>query len=92
MYVSNGRVLCTNSFACVLLKVPVFILRKLYIRIIVCLEDFFGGNNLKQGHCDLPVRESKIYYKLKEISSSPNKENKILGDDNRFGVDDSVTA
>ena len=25
----------------------------------------FAGNNLKQGHCDLPVTESRICYKLK---------------------------
>ena len=52
----------------------------------------FGGNNLKQGHCDLPVTESRICYKLKEISSSHKTEYRILGDDNRLGVDDSVTA
>ena len=36
----------------------------------------FGGNNFKQGDC-----ESRICYKLKEISSSPNIENRILGGD-----------
>ena len=36
----------------------------------------FGGNNLKQGYCDLPVTEARICYKLKEISSSPNTENR----------------
>ena len=50
----------------------------------------FEGNNLKQGHCDLPVTESRICYKLKEISSSPNTENRILGNDNRLGGGDSV--
>ena len=48
------------------------------------------GNNLKQEHCDLPVTESRICYKLKEIRFSPNKENIILGDDNRLRGDDSV--
>ena len=52
----------------------------------------FGGNNLKQGHCDLPVTESRICYKLKEISSSPNTENRILEDDHRLCEDDSVPA
>ena len=52
----------------------------------------FGGNNRKQGHCDLPVTESRVCYKLKEISSSPNTENAILGDDNRLGRDDSIPA
>ena len=50
----------------------------------------FGGNNLKQGQCDLPVIESRICYKLKEISSSPNLDSMIFGDDNRLGGDDSV--
>ena len=52
----------------------------------------FGGNNLKQGHChcDLPITESRICYKLKKMSFSPNTENRILGDDNRLGGDDSV--
>ena len=52
----------------------------------------FGGNNLKQGYCDLPIRESRICYKLKESSSSPNTQNRILGDDNRLSGDDSVLA
>ena len=34
----------------------------------------FGGNNLKQGQCDLSVTESRISYKLKEISSSQRTE------------------
>ena len=50
----------------------------------------FGGSNLKQGYYDLPVTESRICYKLKEISSSPNTENRILGDDHRLCGDDSV--
>ena len=50
----------------------------------------FGGNNLKQGHCDLPVTESRICYKLKEISFSPNTEKIIIGNDSRLGGDDSV--
>ena len=50
----------------------------------------FGGNNLNQEYCDLPVTESRICYKLKEMSSSPNTENRIFGDDNRLGGDDSV--
>ena len=45
----------------------------------------FGGNNLKRRQCDLPVTESGVLYKLKEISSLPNTENRILGDDNRLG-------
>ena len=32
----------------------------------------FGGNILKQGHYDLPVTESRICYKLREISSLSN--------------------
>ena len=52
----------------------------------------FGGNNLKQGCCDLPVTKSRICYKLKEIASSANTENRILGDDNRRSGDDSVCA
>ena len=52
----------------------------------------FGGSNLKQGYCDLPVTESRICYKLKILSSSPNTENRILGDDHRLGGDDSVPA
>ena len=52
----------------------------------------FGGNNLKQEHCDLPVIESRICYKLKERSFSPNTENRILVDNNRLGGDDSVPA
>ena len=48
-----------------LIKVPVSIFRKSYIRIIVYLDNFlilgnFGGNNLKQGYCDLPVTESRF--------------------------------
>ena len=38
-----------------------------------------GENNLKQGYCDVPVTKSRICYKLKEITSSPNTENIILG-------------
>ena len=34
----------------------------------------FGGNNLKQGQYDLSVTESRISYKLKEISSSQRTE------------------
>ena len=49
-----------------------------------------GANNCKRGHCDLPIRESRIFYKLKDISSSPNTENRILTDDGRLGGDDSV--
>ena len=52
----------------------------------------FGGNNLKLGHCDLPVSEARICYKLKEISSSSNTDNRILGDNNRLGGDDSIPA
>ena len=52
----------------------------------------FGGNNLNQGYCDLPVAESRICYKLKEISSSPNTENRIFWDENRLGGDGSVPA
>ena len=55
-------------------------------------KENFGGNNLKQEHCDLPVTESRIRYKLKEIRSSPSKENRILGDGNRLSGDDSVLA
>ena len=55
-------------------------------------RETFGGNNLKQGHCDLPVTEFRICYKLKEFSSSTNTENRILGDDKRLGGDDSVPA
>ena len=55
-------------------------------------KENFGGNNLKQGYCDLLVTESRICYKLKEISSSPNSENRILGDDHRLSRDDSVPA
>ena len=51
-----------------------------------------GGNNLRQGHCDLLVTESRICYKPKEVSSSPNTESKILGDDNILDKDDSVPA
>ena len=47
----------------------------------------FGGNNFKQGDC-----ESRICYKLKEISSSPNIENQILGGDSSLCSDDSVPA
>ena len=56
------------------------------------LEENFGGNNLKQRHCDLPVTEFRICYKFKEISPSLNTENRIriLGDDNGLGGDDSV--
>ena len=43
-----------------------------------------NSRDLKQGHCDLSVTESRICYKLKEI--------KILGDDNRLGGDDSVPS
>ena len=49
-----------------------------------------GANNCKRGHCDLPIRESRIFYKLKDISSSPNTKNRILTDDGRLGGDDSV--
>ena len=49
-----------------------------------------GANNCKRGHCDLPIRESRIFYKLKDISSSPNTENRILTDDVILGGDDSV--
>ena len=52
----------------------------------------FGGSNLKQGYCNLPVTESRICYQLKEISSSSNTENRILGDDRRLCRDDSVPA
>ena len=38
----------------------------------------FGGNNLKKGNQELLVTESRICYELKEISSSPNTENRIL--------------
>ena len=51
-----------------------------------------GANNCKQGHCDLPNRESRIFYQLKDISSSPNTENRILTDDDRLGGADSVFA
>ena len=50
------------------------------------------GNNLKQGHCDLPVTEPRICYKLKKISSPLKKQNIILRDNNRLGGDDSVPA
>ena len=53
-------------------------------------RESFGGNNLKQGLCDLPVTESRICYKLKEISSSPNIENRYLGNYNRLSGDGSV--
>ena len=57
------------------------------------IRENFRGNHLKQGHCNLPVTESRICYKLKEISSSPNTtENRILRDDNRLGGDDNVPA
>ena len=52
----------------------------------------FGGKNHKQGYCGLPVTESRICYKLKEISCSPNTENKILQDDNRLSGDGSITT
>ena len=51
-----------------------------------------GEHNRKQGHCDLPITESRICYQLKDISSSPKTENKILADDDRLGGDDSVPA
>ena len=51
-----------------------------------------GANNCKQGHFDLPNRESRIFYQLKDISSSPNTENRILTDDYRLGGADSVFA
>ena len=75
----------------------VSIFRKLYIRIIEYLDGFLirgktGGNNLKLGHCDLPVSEARICYKLKEISSSSNTDNRLLGDNNRLGGDDSIPA
>ena len=52
----------------------------------------FGGNSLEQGHCDQPATEPRISYKLKEISSSANTENKILGYHNRHGGNDKVLA
>ena len=74
------------------------ILRKFYIRTIRIpwrlsnTSENFGGNNLKQGHCDIPVTKSKICYKLKEISSSLNTENRVLGDDNKLSGGYSVPA
>ena len=56
------------------------------------ISENFGGNNVKQGHCDLPVTEYRICYKPKEISSSPNTENRVLGNDNRLSGDGSVAA
>ena len=50
------------------------------------------GNNLKQGHCDLPVTESRACYKLKEISSPLNTQNIILRENNRLDGDDSIPA
>ena len=49
----------------------------------------FRESNLKQGCCDLPVKESRICHKLKEITS-PNTQSRILRDDHRLGGDDSV--
>ena len=82
-----------------LIKRPVSILRKLYLRIIVYLDDFLIlGKTLEE---KILRRDTVIYLlqnlgfvKLKEISSSPNTENRILGDDNRLGEDvsDSVSA
>ena len=76
---------------------PASILRKLFIRIIVYLDDFLilgkalEETILKQGYCDLPVTESRFCHKPKEIISSTNTENRILGD-NRLGGDDDVSA
>ena len=50
----------------------------------------FRGSNLKQGYCDLPVKESRVCHKLKEITFSPYTENRILRDDHRLGGYDSV--
>ena len=55
-------------------------------------REHFGGNNLKQGYCNLSATESRICCKLKEISSSSNTNNRVLGNDSRFGGDDSVPA
>ena len=52
----------------------------------------FGGSNLRQGYCDLPVTETRICYTLKVISFIPNRENRILENDHRLGGDDSVPA
>ena len=48
----------------------------------------FRKINLKQWYRDLPITKSRICYKLKEFSSSPNTENRILGNDNRLGRDE----
>ena len=49
----------------------------------------FRESNLIQGYCGLPVKESRICHKLKEINS-PNTRNRMLRDDLRLGGDDSV--
>ena len=56
------------------------------------IRENFGGNNLKHGYCDLPVTEASICYKLKEISSSPNTENGILGDVHRLSGEGDIPA
>ena len=44
---------------------PVFCLRSNAKVVYPNTTENFAGNNLKQGHCDLPVTESRICYKLK---------------------------
>ena len=50
-------------------------------------EGYHKGANLLQG----PVCQSSVL-SIREISSSPNTENRILGDNNRLSGDDSVPA
>ena len=70
----------------------------MFIRIIVYLDDFLilgktlEETILKQGYCGLPVTKSRFCHKPKEIISSPNTENRILGDNNRLSGDDDVSA
>ena len=50
-------------------------------------KGYHKGGNLLQG----PVCQSFVL-SIREISSSPDKENRILGDNNRLSGDDSVPA
>ena len=76
----------------------IYKINKLYVRITVYLNDFLilgkilEETVLSNGYCDLPVTEASICYKLKEISSSPNTENGILGDVHRLSGEDGIPA
>ena len=77
---------------------PASILRKLYIRIIVYLDDFLVvGKTLEETILSNDtvihlLQNLRICHKLKEISSSPNTGNRILGNNHGIGGDDSVST